>query len=95
MISLSNLPSIDEVWAALPEKARANLYVIDRIKSSGPRLAAATYKDFFWMQNPSDRGMIHSLPDDQLLRLMIALYVYQGGDEPAVELAFWEKIFAA
>jgi hypothetical protein len=35
------------------------------------------------------------LSDAQLLALMVSLYAHQGGQDPASELAFWERIFAS
>jgi hypothetical protein len=89
VLSLSELPTIEEVWNALTDRVRANSVIMERLKSASPRLAAATYQDYLWELHPTDRGMRHSLPDEQLLALMVSLYVHQG------ELEFWGQIFAS
>ena len=87
--------SIEDVWAALPEEIQGHSAIMERLKNADPRRAAASYKDYFWEDNPNDAGRKrHSLPDEQLLSLMICLYLHRGGTEPEQELTFWQNIFA-
>ncbi|MEM9005133.1 MAG: hypothetical protein AAGE59_16615 [Cyanobacteria bacterium P01_F01_bin.86] len=86
--------TIEDVWAALPEQVRANPSSMERLQTVDPKLAVAAYTDFFWEDNPDAPGRRRrSLPADQLLSLMMRLYIHRGGTEADTELAFWQKIF--
>lgn len=85
--------TLEEIWSALPERVQANPGCMKRLHDAGPKLGAATYKDYFWKPDPDGRGMVHSLPDDKLLALMIGLYIHKGGNDPQGELQFWQSIF--
>jgi hypothetical protein len=93
MVNLSQLPPIEEAIAALPERVRGNAGCMARLQCNDPELAMARFKDHFWKADPDGRGMVHSLPDDELLSFMLAVYVNQGGQAPEKALSFWEKIF--
>ncbi|MGF1523676.1 MAG: hypothetical protein ACFBSF_15270 [Leptolyngbyaceae cyanobacterium] len=93
MIDFHSL-AIEDVWAALPEQVRSNPSSMERLQTASPKLAVAAYTDFFWEDNPDSPGRRRrSLPTDQLLSLMMRLYIHQGGTETDTELAFWQKIF--
>ena len=88
--------SIEDVWAALPERIRSNPSSMSRLQDSGPHRAVANYIDHLWEDNPDRPGRRRrSLPTDQLLSLMMRLYIHRGGTETDKELAFWQKIFGS
>ena len=85
--------TIADVWAALPEQVRSNPSSMERLQAAAPRLAVATYTDFFWEDNPDAPGRRRrSLPKDKLLSLMMRLYIHQGGTETDAELTFWQNM---
>ena len=86
--------TLDDVWAALPERIQQNETIMQRLQAAGPKLAAATYKDMFWITDPDGRGMVRSIPDEELLPLMVGLYLHQGGDDPQGEADFWKGVWA-
>ena len=86
--------SIEDVWKALPETVRENPNTLKKLQDSTPQRATADYTDFFWEDNPDAPGRRRrSLPSDQLLSLMMRLYIHLGGEDTETELAFWKKIF--
>jgi hypothetical protein len=87
-------PTLDQVWAALPERIRQNEGIMQRLQTAPPRLAAAIYKDMFWITDPDGRGMVRSISDDELLPLMLALYSHQGGTDLQAEAEFWRGVWA-
>ena len=85
--------SIEDVWAALPEDARANPHVMKRLQESTPGRAVANYTDLFWEDDPNDAGRRRrSIDDDKILPLMMRLYIHLGGTETEKELEFWKRV---
>ncbi|MEO0533285.1 MAG: hypothetical protein AAF215_05405 [Cyanobacteria bacterium P01_A01_bin.123] len=85
--------SIDDVWAALPERVRANDAIMNRIQSADPKLAAVSFSDYLWEDDPNDTGRRRrSLPPEKLIPLALCLYLHQGGKDPEDELRFWKKL---
>ncbi|MEM9945373.1 MAG: hypothetical protein AAF810_04845 [Cyanobacteria bacterium P01_D01_bin.36] len=85
--------TIDDVWAALPERIRANDAIMRRIQSADPKLASVTFGDYFWEDDPDDIGRRRrSLPPNKLIPLAICLYLHQGGKDPEDELRFWKTL---
>lgn len=85
--------SIDDVWAALPERIRANDAIMDRIQAADPKLASVSFGDYFWEDDPADPGRKRrSLPPEKLIPLALCLYLHQGGKDPEDELRFWKKL---
>lgn len=86
--------SIDQIYAALPDRCSSNPAIMKRLDEAGYELAPATYKDMFWEPDPDGRGMRHSIPIKQLLTLMLALYLHKGGPEPEVFESRWSAILS-
>ena len=85
---------MNEPWAALPERIQKNDAIMQRLQSASSKLAAATYQDYFWVENLNDRGLIRSIPESELLPRMISLSLHQGGNDPQREANFWKGVWA-
>ena len=77
----------EDVWAALPYRVRSNPFLMVDLDKADCERAPAAYKDFFWDPRVKQRRI--SL--DQLLTLMLALYLQKGGSEPKVFEHRWRK----
>ena len=78
---------LEDVWAALPYRVRSNPVIMVDLDKADCERAPATYKNFFW--DPRIKKRQISL--DQLLTLMLALYLQKGGSEPKVFERRWRQ----
>lgn len=86
-------PTIEQVYAALPDRVKAKPAIWERLLSHEPLRAAVTYPDYFWEDNPNDVGRRQrSMPDEQLFSLMQALYEHLGGIDAEARLGFWKRV---
>lgn len=85
--------SIEDVWAALPNRVNANKAIIESIQKADPKLASTKFGDYFWEDDPHDPGRRRrSLPPEKLIPLALCLYLHQGGEDLEEELRFWCKL---
>ena len=92
LIDQARALTLEQVYAHLPERCRANAAIMKRLDKAGYELAPAAFKDMFWEPDPDGRGMRHSMPTNKLLTLMLALYLQKGGQEPEVFERRWSAI---